>query len=209
MTRALQRVSTSVAIRAQTAAHGVLLVAPHIAAGVELRIAVSRRPWPLIGAELGPTRRRRRRRRRRRHAREVEREQQEKKGGLDLGGVVEEEGEGEPRVAFEVVGRNPVVVRSRGGGGREAGELRDGDGVALSLRAPSFWSVRRRRRGSKRGDVEAEVLDAVERRERHTRERKERERRAAEEAMEVIFLKFVKNTIFFIICQKYRDDKLG
>ncbi|XP_006657063.2 sarcoplasmic reticulum histidine-rich calcium-binding protein [Oryza brachyantha] len=104
------------------------------------------------------------------------------------GGVAEEEEEGEPRVAFEVVGRNPVVVRSRGGGSRvyrrgEAGELLDGDGVALSLRAPSFWAVRRRRRrGSKGGDVEAEVLDAVERR---TRERKERERRAAEEAMEV------------------------
>uniref|UniRef100_A0A0D3GHY4 Uncharacterized protein n=1 Tax=Oryza barthii TaxID=65489 RepID=A0A0D3GHY4_9ORYZ len=95
-----------------------------------------------------------------------------------------------------VVGRNPVVVRSVGGGGGgsrvfrrgEAGELRDGDGLALSLRSPSsVWAVRRSssKGGDGDGDVEAEVLDAVARRERRTRERKERERRAAEEAMEV------------------------
>uniref|UniRef100_A0A0E0LCR9 FHA domain-containing protein n=1 Tax=Oryza punctata TaxID=4537 RepID=A0A0E0LCR9_ORYPU len=107
-----------------------------------------------------------------------------------LGGGGDEEEE-EPRVAFEVVGRNPVVVRSgRGGRSRvfrrgEAGELRDGDGLALSLRSPSsFWAVRRRSKGGD-VDVEAEILDAVARRERRTRERKERERRAAEEAMEV------------------------
>ncbi|KAF0901821.1 hypothetical protein E2562_006454 [Oryza meyeriana var. granulata] len=105
-----------------------------------------------------------------------------------LGGGGEEEGE--HRVAFEVVGRNPVVVRSGGDGSRvyrhgEAGELRDGDGLALSLRAPSsFWAVRRRSKGGE-GEVEAEVLDAVARRKRRTRERKERERRAAEETMEV------------------------
>ncbi|KAG8094536.1 hypothetical protein GUJ93_ZPchr0012g21898 [Zizania palustris] len=97
-------------------------------------------------------------------------------------------GEGEPpRVAFEIVGRNPVVVRSAGGSRvyrrGEAGELRDGDRLALSLRAPSFWAVRRSKSGAV--EAEAEVLDAVARRERRTRERKERERRAVEEAMEV------------------------
>ncbi|KAL5226116.1 hypothetical protein ABZP36_012755 [Zizania latifolia] len=99
-------------------------------------------------------------------------------------------GEGEPpRVAFEIVGRNPVVVRSAGGSRvyrrGEAGELRDGDGLALSLRAPSFWEVRRSKGGV--AEPEPEVLDAVARRERRTRERKEKEkeRRAVEEAMEV------------------------
>uniref|UniRef100_A0A0D9WRB4 FHA domain-containing protein n=1 Tax=Leersia perrieri TaxID=77586 RepID=A0A0D9WRB4_9ORYZ len=103
-------------------------------------------------------------------------------------------GDEPPRVAFEVVGRNPVVVRTgEGGGGSsrvyrrgEAGELRDGDALALSLRAPppsSFWAVQRQRR-SEGGEVDAEVMDAVARRERRTRERKERERRAAEEEEE-------------------------
>ena len=99
-------------------------------------------------------------------------------------------GGGEPRVAFEVVGRNPVVVRPSVGEDRayyrrgEAGELRAGDGLSLSLKAPSFWTVRRTG-----ADVEVDtaVLDAVARREERTRERKEkeRERRAVEEAMEV------------------------
>jgi hypothetical protein len=101
-------------------------------------------------------------------------------------------GGGEPRVAFEVVGRNPVVVRSSGVGGDkvyrrgEAGELRAGDGLSLSLKAPAFWTVRR---PGVEGEVEvdAAVLDAVARREKRTRERKEkeRERRAVQEAMEV------------------------
>ncbi|CAN6194806.1 unnamed protein product [Urochloa humidicola] len=106
--------------------------------------------------------------------------------------------DGEPGVAFEVVGRNPVVVRSPNGGGSgsvfrrgEKGELRPGDALSLSLKAPAFWAVRRRKEGNREGEVEVEaaVLDAVERREKRTRERKEREReqRAAEEeaAMEV------------------------
>jgi len=99
-------------------------------------------------------------------------------------------------VAFEVVGRNPVVVRSPDGGGGtsrvfrrgEKGELRAGDALSLSLRAPAFWAVRAREgNGDGDADVEPAVLDAVARRERRTRERKERERerRAAEEAMEV------------------------
>ncbi|XP_062229064.1 uncharacterized protein LOC133926909 [Phragmites australis] len=101
-------------------------------------------------------------------------------------------------VAFAVVGKNPVVVR-RSSNGRsgssssrvfrrgEKGELRPGDGLSLSLKAPSFWAVRRRE-GNGEGEVEVEpaVLDAVARRERRTRERKEREMRVAEkEAMEV------------------------
>jgi len=108
-------------------------------------------------------------------------------------------------VAFEVVGRNPVVVvRSPDGGDGggsgtsrvfrrgEKGELRAGDALSLSLKAPAFWAVRaRERHGDADADVEPAVLDAVARRERRTRERKERERereserRAAEEAMEV------------------------
>lgn len=105
-------------------------------------------------------------------------------------------------IAFEVVGRNPVVVRSPDGGGGggsgtsrvfrrgEKGELRAGDALSLSLKAPVFWAVRAREGngdGDADVDVEPAVLDAVARRERRTRERKERERerRAAEEAMEV------------------------
>jgi hypothetical protein len=107
-------------------------------------------------------------------------------------------------IAFEVVGRNPVVVRSPDGGGGsgsgtnrvfrcgEKGELRAGDTLSLSLKAPAFWAVRAREGngdGDADVDVEPAVLDAVARRERRTRERKERERererRAAEEAMEV------------------------
>uniref|UniRef100_A0A453SD01 FHA domain-containing protein n=1 Tax=Aegilops tauschii subsp. strangulata TaxID=200361 RepID=A0A453SD01_AEGTS len=104
-------------------------------------------------------------------------------------------GGGEPRVAFEVVGRNPVLVRSSVGGDKvyrrgEAGELRAGDGLSLSLKAPSFWTVRRTG-GEEEAvagaevEVDTAVLDAVARREKRTRERKERERRATEEAMEV------------------------
>ncbi|XP_025813808.1 DEAD-box ATP-dependent RNA helicase 42 [Panicum hallii] len=108
-------------------------------------------------------------------------------------------GGGESGVAFEVVGRNPVAVRSldvwtsgvfrRG----EKGELRPGDALSLSLKAPAFWAVRRREENGK-GEVDAAVLDAVARRESRTRERKERERErererekraAEEEAMEV------------------------
>ncbi|RLM56008.1 high mobility group nucleosome-binding domain-containing protein 5 [Panicum miliaceum] len=69
----------------------------------------------------------------------------------------------------------------------EKGELRPGDALSLSLKAPAFWAVRRRE-GNGKGEVEAAVLDAVARRERRTRERKEREREkqaAEEEAMEV------------------------
>lgn len=109
-------------------------------------------------------------------------------------------------IAFEVVGRNPVVVRSPDGGGGggggsgtsrvfrrgEKGELRAGDALSLSLKAPAFWAVRAREGngdGDADVDVEPAVLDAVARRERRTRERKERERererRPAEEAMEV------------------------
>ncbi|TKW22773.1 hypothetical protein SEVIR_4G250100v4 [Setaria viridis] len=104
---------------------------------------------------------------------------------------------GEPGVAFEVVGRNPVVVRSPNGGSSvvfrrgEKGDLRPGDALSLSLKAPAFWVVRRRE-GNGEGDaeveVEAAVLDAVARREKRTRERKEREsekRAAEEEAVEV------------------------
>ena len=104
-------------------------------------------------------------------------------------------GGGEPGVAFEVVGRNPVAVRLPDGGSRgvfrrgEKGDLRPGDALSLSLKAPAFWAVRRRE-GNGEGAVGAEgaVLDAVARRERRTRERKEREREkraAEEEAMEV------------------------
>ncbi|XP_037466935.1 uncharacterized protein DDB_G0283697-like [Triticum dicoccoides] len=106
-------------------------------------------------------------------------------------------GGGEPGVAFEVVGRNPVLVRSPVGGDKvyrrgEAGELRAGDGLSLSLKAPSFWTVRRTA-GEEEAvegaevEVDTAVLDAVARREKRTRERKERERerRASEEAMEV------------------------
>lgn len=105
-------------------------------------------------------------------------------------------------VAFEVVGRNPVVVRSPDGGGGsgsgtsrvfrrgEKGELRAGDALSLSLKAPAFWAVRAREgNGDGDADVEPAVLDAVARRERRTRERKEtereRERRVAEADMEV------------------------
>jgi hypothetical protein len=101
------------------------------------------------------------------------------------------DGSDEPGVAFEVVGRNPVVLRrssNAGGGGiskvlhrGEKGELRHGDAPSLSLKAPSFWAVRRKG-GSGEGEVEASVMDAVARR---TRERKERERIAAKEAVEV------------------------
>ncbi|KAL6839555.1 hypothetical protein ACP4OV_030825 [Aristida adscensionis] len=108
---------------------------------------------------------------------------------LRLGGGGEEE---EPAVAFEVVGRNPVVVRRSTdgvGSGRssrvfrrgEEGELRAGDALSLSLRAPAFWAVRRKTEGNGDGEVEASVLDAVARREWRTRERKERERLAMEE----------------------------
>ncbi|KAF7096777.1 hypothetical protein CFC21_098675 [Triticum aestivum] len=105
-------------------------------------------------------------------------------------------GGGEPRVAFDVVGRNPVLVRSSFGGDKvyrrgEAGELRAGDGLSLSLSAPSFWTVRRTGGEGEAGageeaEVDTAVLDAVARREKRTRERKERERerRAAEEATE-------------------------
>ncbi|KAF8648309.1 hypothetical protein HU200_064889 [Digitaria exilis] len=103
------------------------------------------------------------------------------------------DGGGEPGVAFEVVGRNPVVVRPPNSGSSsvfrsgEKGELRAGDALSLSLKAPVFWTVRRREgngEGEGGGEVEAAVLDAVARREKRTRERKERERemRAAEEA---------------------------
>ncbi|CAL5039053.1 unnamed protein product [Urochloa decumbens] len=103
-------------------------------------------------------------------------------------------GGGEPGVAFEVVGRNPVAVRSPNGGSSgvfrrgERGELRPGDALSLSLKAPAFWAVRRREEGNGEDEVEVEsaVLDAVARREKRTRERKEREKRAAEEeAMEM------------------------
>lgn len=106
-------------------------------------------------------------------------------------------GGGEPSVAFEVVGRNPVLVRSSVGGDKvygrsEAGELRAGDGLSLSLKAPSFWTARRTGGEGEAGagagaEVDTAVLDAVARREKRTLERKERERerRAAEEAMEV------------------------
>jgi hypothetical protein len=104
------------------------------------------------------------------------------------------DGSDEPGVAFEVVGRNPVVLRGSSNGGgiskvlhRGAkGELRHGDALSLSLKAPSFWAVRRKG-GSGEGEVEASVMDAVARRERRTRERKEREREriAAKEAVEV------------------------
>lgn len=97
-------------------------------------------------------------------------------------------------VAFEVVGRNPVVVRrssSEGDGSSiktfcrgDKGELRPGDALSVSLKAPAFWAVRRKG-GNGEGEVEASVLDAVARREKRTRERKEREKLAAEEAMEV------------------------
>ncbi|GJN38661.1 hypothetical protein PR202_gb27725 [Eleusine coracana subsp. coracana] len=103
------------------------------------------------------------------------------------------DGGGDSGVAFEVVGRNPVVVRrsSNGGGGNsssrvfrhgERGELRPGDALSLSLKAPLFWAVRRKGENGE-GEVEASVLDAVARRERRTRERKEKEKLAAEEAM--------------------------
>jgi hypothetical protein len=111
------------------------------------------------------------------------------------------DGGGEPGVAFEVVGRNPVVVRSPDGGSigvfrrGEKGELRPRDAVSLSLKAPAFWAVRRREgKGEVDAEVEVEaaVLDAVARREKRTRERKdkekerEKEKRAAEEeAVEV------------------------
>ncbi|CAM0910252.1 unnamed protein product [Alopecurus aequalis] len=101
-------------------------------------------------------------------------------------------GDGEPRVAFEVVGMNPVVVRPSSGEDKayrrgEAGELREGDGLSLSMKAPSFWKVRRKG-GGREVEVDTAVLDAVARREKRTRERKEkeRERRAVEEAMEVV-----------------------
>ncbi|XP_044956692.1 uncharacterized protein DDB_G0286299 [Hordeum vulgare subsp. vulgare] len=106
-------------------------------------------------------------------------------------------GGGEPGVAFEVVGRNPVLVRSSAGGDKvyrrgEAGELRPGDGLSLSLKAPSFWTARSTGGGAEAGagaeaEVDTAVLDAVARREKRTQERKERERerQAAAEAMEV------------------------
>jgi hypothetical protein len=106
------------------------------------------------------------------------------------------DGSGDPGVAFEVVGRNPVVVRRsssgrRGGSSRvfrrrEKGDPRPGDALSLSLKAPSFWAVRRKGRNGE-WEVEASVLDAVARRERRTRERKERarERIAAEESVDV------------------------
>ncbi|XP_051199723.1 uncharacterized protein [Lolium perenne] len=100
-------------------------------------------------------------------------------------------GDGEPRVAFEVVGRNPVVVRSsRVGEDKvyrrgEAGELRAGDGLSLSLKAPAFWTVRRPDVKEGEAEVDTAVLDAVARREKRTQERKERERRVLQEAMEV------------------------
>lgn len=101
----------------------------------------------------------------------------------------------DPRVAFEVVGRNPVAVRSAVGGDKvyrcgEAGELREGDLLSLSLKAPLFWKVRRTGGQAAAAadadpEVDTAVLDAVARREKRTRERKERERGAVEEAMEV------------------------
>ncbi|CAL5053390.1 unnamed protein product [Urochloa decumbens] len=103
------------------------------------------------------------------------------------------DGGGEPGVAFEVVGRNPVAVRPPNGESSgvfrrgEKGELRPGDALSLSLRTPAFWAVRRREgNGEAEAEVESAVLDAVARREKRTRERKEREKRAAEEeAMEM------------------------
>lgn len=68
---------------------------------------------------------------------------------------VEGDGEGkggrdaEARVSFEVLGRNPIVVVTRGGSKRifrrsEAGELSTGDRVSLSLRHPIFFSLKHR-----------------------------------------------------------------
>ncbi|CAL9159170.1 unnamed protein product [Musa hybrid cultivar] len=81
------------------------------------------------------------------------------------------------RVFFEVIGRNPVLVCSGGGGEKarvyrnsEKGELRAGDRFSLSLTNPSFWVLKRREEGEEA--VDQRVLDAVERRERRTSERK-------------------------------------
>lgn len=94
-----------------------------------------------------------------------------------------------PRVLFEVIGRNPVVVCGCGGTRRprvyrnsEKGELRDGDRLSLSLKNLSFWVLRRR--GSAPGAVEQKVIDAVARREKRTSERKKKERKTTIEAEE-------------------------
>ncbi|OAY83970.1 hypothetical protein ACMD2_04596 [Ananas comosus] len=87
---------------------------------------------------------------------------------------------------FEVIGRNPIVVRSANGGGdrvyrnSEKGELKRGDRVSLSLKTPFFWVVRRVGGRGEEGEVDRAVLDAVERREKRTLER--RRRREEEEA---------------------------
>ncbi|RZR86982.1 hypothetical protein BHM03_00014276 [Ensete ventricosum] len=71
-------------------------------------------------------------------------------------------------VFFEVIGRNPVLVCSRGGGEKtrvyrnsEKGELRSGDRFSLSLTNPSFWVLKSREEGEEA--VDQRVLDAVER----------------------------------------------
>ncbi|URE00897.1 hypothetical protein MUK42_20478 [Musa troglodytarum] len=73
------------------------------------------------------------------------------------------------RVFFEVIGRNPVLVCSGGGGEKtrvyrnsEKGELRAGDRFSLCLTNPSFWVLKRRKEGEEA--VDQRVLDAVERR---------------------------------------------
>ncbi|XP_042419022.1 uncharacterized protein DDB_G0283697 [Zingiber officinale] len=91
-----------------------------------------------------------------------------------------------PRVLFEVIGRNPVVVCGCGGRPRvyrksEKGELRDGDRLSLSLKNLSFWVLRRR--GAAPGAVDQKVVDAVARREKRTSERKKNERKSVIEAI--------------------------
>lgn len=103
---------------------------------------------------------------------------------LRLAGGDSDDSKDGPKVLFEVIGRNPVVVCGCDGTWRprvyrnsEKGELRDGDRLSLSLKNLSFWVLRRR------GAVEQKVIDAVARREKRTSERKKKERKTAIEAV--------------------------
>ncbi|PKA60654.1 Pentatricopeptide repeat-containing protein [Apostasia shenzhenica] len=94
--------------------------------------------------------------------------------------------DGQIALKFQVVGKNPILVCSKGGGGKRVymslaeGELKAGDSFSPSIKNPVFFIVKREEGG---GGVEKSVLDAVERRERKTQQRRlEAEERAKSEA---------------------------
>ncbi|CAA7408774.1 unnamed protein product [Spirodela intermedia] len=78
------------------------------------------------------------------------------------------EDDGEARVSFEVLGRNPIIIVTPGGNKivrrSEEGELSAGDRVSLSLRHPIFFSLKCRDGGE--GRVEGGMTETAPERER-------------------------------------------